>query len=62
MRKFLKISEVSETLDASRRTVLRWIYEGKLRAVKLGGGRLWRIREIDLKHFIEGKPLKKNKK
>jgi excisionase family DNA binding protein len=52
MREFLKVSEVCEILGISRRTALRWIYEGKLKAVKLGGGRLWRIRESDLKRFI----------
>jgi excisionase family DNA binding protein len=58
MRKFLKVSEVSETLGASRRTVLRWIYEGNLRAVKLGGGRIWRIRERDLQRFIRAEERK----
>ena len=55
MRQFLKLWEVCETIGVSRRTVLRWIYEGKLRAIKLGGGRLWRVRENDLRRFLKAK-------
>lgn len=53
MREFLKISEVCEILSVSRRTVLRWIYGGKLPAIKLGGGRSWRIQERDLRRFLK---------
>ena len=52
MREYLKLSEVCEILGAGRKTVLNWIHEGKLKAVKLGGGRLWRVRERDLQAFI----------
>ena len=54
MRRFLKLREVCETIGVSRRTVFRWIYEGKLRAIKLGGGRLWWVREKDLGRFLRG--------
>jgi len=46
------IKDVCGYLHVSRKTVLRWIHEGKLKAVKLGGGRLWRVRERDLQAFI----------
>lgn len=46
------IKEVADFLGVSRKTVLRWIRSGKLRAFKLGGGRFWRIRERDLKRFV----------
>jgi excisionase family DNA binding protein len=52
MREFYKLSEVCEILGTSRRTVLRWIYEGKLKAIKLGGGRVWRVRESELRRFM----------
>jgi excisionase family DNA binding protein len=54
MKQFLKVTEVAENLNASRRTVLRWIREGKLRAVRHGDGRLWRISEDDFRRFAKG--------
>ena len=53
------VKEVGEILKASRRSVLSWIYAGRLKAIKIGGGRLWRVGENDLHRFIEGKPSKK---
>ena len=52
MEKILTINDACEHLRVKRRTVLRWIYSGRLRAFKLGGGRLWRIHELDLRRFI----------
>ena len=52
MEKILTINEACEHLRIKRRTALRWIYSGRLQAFKLGGGRLWRIRERDLQRFI----------
>jgi len=50
----MTIREAADFLKVSRKTVLRWIENGRLKAFKLGGGRLWRIRERDLKRFIKG--------
>jgi excisionase family DNA binding protein len=62
MSKLLTIKDICERVRVTRKTVAHWIGTGELRAFKIGsGGRLWRIREIDLKHFIEGQPSKKNK-
>jgi excisionase family DNA binding protein len=55
MNKFLTIKEVRGLLGVSRQTVIRWILNGKLPAFKLGGGRLWRIRERNLKIFLASK-------
>ena len=52
--KCLTVIEVAEMMNVSRGTVIRWIKTGRLRAFKLGGGRLWRIRERDLKRLIRG--------
>ncbi|MDW7759442.1 MAG: helix-turn-helix domain-containing protein [Acidobacteriota bacterium] len=52
MDTYLKIKDVCSLLKVDRSTVIRWIDSGKLRAHKLGGGRLWRIRERDLRKFI----------
>jgi excisionase family DNA binding protein len=49
---FYTVKEIVKILKASRRSVLSWIYAGKLKAFKPGGGRLWRIRERDLKRFV----------
>ena len=53
MGKFLTIKDVCAELKITRKTVIRWIKAGELKAFKLGsGGRLWRIRERDLQTFI----------
>ncbi len=54
METLYSIKEVSGALKVKRALVLRLIREGRLRAFKLGGGRLWRIRERDLTKFISG--------
>jgi excisionase family DNA binding protein len=55
MEAIYTIKETVQILKVNRSQVLRWIYSGQLKAFKLGGGRLWRIRERDLKRFIGGK-------
>jgi excisionase family DNA binding protein len=44
--------EAAEALRVKTRTVMGWLRLGTLRGVK-PGGKLWRIRESDLKAFIE---------
>jgi excisionase family DNA binding protein len=59
MSKLLTIKDVCLTLRVTRNTVLRWIEAGELRAFKLGsGGRLWRVRERDLQHFLNARQAK----
>jgi excisionase family DNA binding protein len=53
MQAIYTLKETCEILKVKRSLVLRWIYSGKLQAFKLGGGRLWRIRERDLRRFAE---------
>jgi len=48
--KFYTPEEVAGILKVNPKTVLRWIREGKLKAVK--AGRLWRVREEDLEAFL----------
>jgi excisionase family DNA binding protein len=48
----MTIREATDFLKVSRGTTLHWIRTGRLRAFKLGGGRLWRIQERDLRRFI----------
>lgn len=54
MKKFLTIQEAQALLGVSRGAVISWIRSGRLKAFKLGGGRLWRIRERDLVRFTKG--------
>ena len=56
MQAIYTLKETCEALKVKRSQVLRWVYAGKLRAFKLGGGRLWRIRERDLARFVNGSP------
>lgn len=52
IEKLLTPEEAAEALRVKVRTVMEWLRQGKLRGVKVGG-KLWRIRESDLKAFIE---------
>ena len=54
MQAIYTLKETCQILKVQRSQVLRWIYSGQLKAFKLGGGRLWRIRERDLNKFIKG--------
>ena len=51
--KIFDVRSVCELLGSPRGTVIRLIWEGKLRAHKFPGGRLWRIRESDLRAFLD---------
>ena len=62
MDKFLMVKEICGMLKVKRGTVIRWIQAGRLRAFKVGGGRLWRIRERDLRDFTKGGPDGQTKK
>jgi len=53
MVKLFSIKEICDLCGVKRSTVLQWIDSDRLRAFKLGGGRLWRIREHDLRKFID---------
>jgi excisionase family DNA binding protein len=45
---FLTVAEVAEHYRTSERTVQRWIREGKLPAVRVPGGRNYRINKADV--------------
>jgi len=53
MDRLFTIEEVRKLLKVSRGSVIGWIKSGRLKAVKLSGGRLWRIRERDLQKIIK---------
>jgi excisionase family DNA binding protein len=45
------IAEVATHLKVSTRTVREWLRSGKLKGLK--AGRLWRIREEELRAYLE---------
>lgn len=44
--------EVAKLLSIEMVTCYKWLGEGRIKAMKLGGS-LWRIREADLRAFVE---------
>jgi excisionase family DNA binding protein len=60
IKTYLTVKQVMEKLQISRATAYKLISSRRLKSFKIG--HLVRIRECDLKNFIEGKPSKKNKK
>ena len=48
--RLLRPEEVAEILQISKRTVVRWLKEGKLGGVRVG--RLWRIPQEELDRFL----------
>lgn len=51
--KFYTVKEVAEIMQVRIETVLRWIYSKTIKASKLPGSRVWRIREEDIESFME---------
>jgi len=51
--RMLRSGEVAELLGVDRHTVVKWIKEGKIRAVKLPSGR-YRIPESEVRKILEG--------
>ncbi len=50
MIKMYSIEEVADMLNVNRNTVRRMLIRGELKGIKVG--RLWRIKEEDLKEFL----------
>lgn len=57
--KLFTIEEVAKILRVSTRSVTRYIETGKLKASKIG---VWRIKESDLKTFLEDTSNQQEKK
>ena len=53
--KLYKLAELETLLSASRKTIKRWIYAGKLDAEKLGAGpnAPWRVSASAIRRFRE---------
>ena len=50
MDKYLKATEVRETLQVSEQVMSRLLHSGKLRGVKFGG--LWKVSEKEVERFL----------
>ena len=49
----LTVEDVMRVLRLSRLTVYRAIYAGRLKALKVPGSRVWRVRPDELQRFIK---------
>lgn len=59
MKEYLEVADIMRILRVSRTTAYGYIRTNRLKHFKVG--HLVRIRAIDLKHFIEGKPAQPQK-
>lgn len=50
--KLFTLTELEEVLGVTHRTLLNYVKEGRLKAVKVGGK--WKVSEANLKAFING--------
>ena len=46
----LTLNDVADRLRVTRRTLYRWIKEGKFHAIKVGG--CWRVLEEDYQQYL----------
>ena len=51
MQEYYTLKEVSEILSIKVKTLYKWVNEGKLKSVKIGG-KLVRVKKEDLEEFI----------
>lgn len=59
MSKLYTVKEVAEQLSLAERTLYNWIYEGKIKAVKVGAA--IRIKEEEIKRLIKPFEVKEDK-
>jgi excisionase family DNA binding protein len=53
--RMLTVRDVATAARVSEKTVRKWLKEGRLRGVMLGGTKIgWRINEADLQRFLRG--------
>lgn len=50
---YLTVAEIADEYRTTQRTVQRWIREGRLKAVRLPGGRSYRVHRSDLAAALE---------
>jgi excisionase family DNA binding protein len=55
LEKMYRLSAVAERADLSLRTIQEHAREGKLKVVRIGGQRIQRVRESELKRYLDAK-------
>lgn len=50
--KYYSLADIEPVIGVSHRTLLRYIKDGKLKAVKLGGR--WKVSAAELERFLQG--------
>jgi excisionase family DNA binding protein len=50
------VEQIAATLQVHEQTVRRWLREGALRGRSFGGKTGWRVRESDLRAFLDTDP------
>ncbi|MDZ4132274.1 MAG: helix-turn-helix domain-containing protein [Dethiobacteria bacterium] len=45
--------EAARILKVSPQTVRRWLRDGSIKCTKVGGGKLWRISQATIDHYLE---------
>lgn len=58
--RLLNVTEVAEYFRVTPESVRRWLRDGKLLGIDLGGGSGWRVRVCDLQLFINGRQMRKS--
>lgn len=53
--KWLDSGQIANTLGVTRDTVRRWIRDGKLNGVNVGGRTGYRVRQSDLNAFLQSR-------
>lgn len=51
--KHFSLADMESIIGITRRTLLQWIKDGKLKAVKIGGR--WRVSEKELQRILKGR-------
>lgn len=51
--RLLTVAEICQRLQVHEETVRRWLRDGRLKGINLGGRSGYRIREADLAAFLE---------
>lgn len=52
--KLYTLTEIEPVIGVTHRTLLTYVKEGRLKAVKIGGK--WKVTDENLKRFIAGEP------
>lgn len=60
MSQLYTLEEAAEKLSLAKRTLYNWVYEGKIKAVKVGGA--LRITEEEIKSMVKPFEIKKNRR